>query len=87
MSKAEMKKQIELLVKKLAKLKSKKQGSTPEAKSIRKELRDLGHYVSKNDVREGKPRKKSAIKSKTKKPKKKLEKRNKIQEADDEEDG
>ena len=65
---------IKLEIKKLeatlAKLNSKKLGSSSEARSIRKELRDLGHYVSRNDIREGKPKKilvkKAIIKSTSK---------------------
>jgi len=69
MTVTEVKKEIELLTKKLAKLKAKKEGSTPEAKSIRKILRDLGHYVSRHDDREGKPKRKLSepVKKKSKK--------------------
>jgi len=57
MSKAELKQTITKLEAKLHKLKVKQEGSSAEARAIRRELRDLGHYVSKNDVREGKPKK------------------------------
>ena len=53
----EIKAEIKKLEINLAKLNSKKLGSSNEARAIRKELRDLGHYVSRNDLREGKPKK------------------------------
>lgn len=65
-----IKSEIKKLEAMLAKLNTKKLGSSNEARAIRKELRDLGHYVSRNDLREGKPKKilvkKAIIKSTSK---------------------
>jgi len=83
MSKQEIKNTIKKLEARLQKLKAKKEGSSPEARSIRKELRDLGHYVSKNDTREGKPKKKKLA---LKPAKKASSKKKKPVDRDEEED-
>ncbi len=55
MNKTEIKEAILKLEKKLSKI-PRGEKSSPEARSLRKELRELGHFVSKNDLREGKPK-------------------------------
>ncbi len=90
MTKTEIKEAIIKLEKKLAKY-SRGERSSSEARAIRKELRELGHFVSKNDVREGKPKpsklgKAAPVKKKSKKDIKKVSKVKKqkpIEEDDD----